>query len=64
MLARSLTTSTAPSAVRWAPLDLLSDEDLTEDPAEAADTTDAANPLAVLNTAEGEEPEDITEGSA
>ncbi|MET8491761.1 AAA domain-containing protein [Streptomyces cellulosae] len=62
--ARSLTPSTAPSAVQWTPLDLSSDEDLTEDTAEAADTTDAADPLAVLQTAEDEELEDITEGSA
>ncbi|MFI1759521.1 hypothetical protein [Streptomyces sp. NPDC020571] len=64
MLAHSLTTSTALSAVRWPPLDLFSDKDPTEDTAEAADSTGAADPLAVLNTAEGEEPDDSTEGSA
>ncbi|MFF6860727.1 hypothetical protein [Streptomyces ardesiacus] len=47
-----------------APADLFSDKDPTEDTAEAADSTGAADPLAVLNTAEGEEPDDITEGSA
>ncbi|MFE3433239.1 hypothetical protein [Streptomyces sp. NPDC059171] len=62
--AHSPTPSTAPSAVRWTPLDLQSHEGLTEDTAEAGDTTEAADPLAVLQPAEDEEPEDITEGSA
>lgn len=61
--AHSSTPSTAPSAVRWTPLDLSSDEDSTEDTAEAADTTDAADPLAVMQPAADEEPENITEGS-
>ncbi|WP_416969871.1 AAA domain-containing protein [Streptomyces sp. 4F14] len=51
---RSHPTSASPG-VQWTPLDLSSDEELAEDPAEIADGPDATDPVAALGMAEDDE---------
>ncbi|MFD7281823.1 AAA domain-containing protein [Streptomyces sp. NPDC059862] len=53
------------AGVKWTPLDLSTDEELTEDLPESSDGPDAADPIAALDMADDDEPEiPSTEGSA
>ncbi|MCD9589366.1 AAA domain-containing protein [Streptomyces sp. 8ZJF_21] len=52
--------STHPNA--WTPLDLSSDEDLAEGPAESPGSPDTTDPVAALAMSEGNETDDDTEG--
>ncbi|MER5558797.1 AAA domain-containing protein [Streptomyces sp. NPDC002506] len=58
-------SASAITGVQWTPLDLSSNEELAEDPAESPDGPDATDPVAVLGMAEDDEPEiNSTEGPA
>ncbi|MEU9123505.1 AAA domain-containing protein [Streptomyces sp. NPDC048506] len=61
---RSGSVSVAVGA-QWTPLDLSSDDELAEDPAESPDSPEASDPVAALDMAEDDETDDnSTEGAA
>lgn len=59
------TPTSSSAGVKWTPLDLSTDEELTEDMPESSDGPDAADPIAALDMTEDDETEiPSTEGSA
>ncbi|MFJ7902229.1 AAA domain-containing protein [Streptomyces sp. NPDC096198] len=53
-------SASAVADVQWTPLDLSSDEDLSEDMAESPDGPDTTDPVTVLEMTEGNETTDLT----